>query len=205
MGESDITPPEPESGPETPAGMISADRALQLILILLAIWTFFSGLALVFYQDAAAATIGGDLGGGEGKAAQRLLGVHLLVLAPIYGLLAWNRERYRLMLWIPYLAQTGVVFVTAFDIVTGDRSLSAAALPMIVAAIFLTLLVFVWRAGRLEILPETDLISRFISDDEDEAAEAQPNESIDADESDEPSRSELSASVAEDDLPPRTE
>lgn len=148
--------------------MISADRALGLILILLTIWTAFSGLVLLFFPDSAEATIGG----GQGEAAQRLLGVHVLVLAPFYGLLAWNRERYRMLLWVPYVVQTAVVVVTVLNMVTGDLDFIDGLLPLTVAATFLTLLVFIWRAGNLEIVPETKFLSKFMADDDAEAVEA---------------------------------
>ena len=144
--------------------MISADRALGLLLILLTIWTAFSGLVLLFFPDSAEATIGG----GQGEAAQRLMGVHVLVLAPIYGLLAWKRERYQMFLWIPYVVQTAVVTVTALNMVTGDLDFVDGLLPLTVAATFLTLLVFVWRSGRLEIVPESEFLSRFTSADAEE-------------------------------------
>ena len=129
---------------------------MRLLLGLLAVWTFFSGLALIFFHSNAGATIGG----GEGAAAQRLLGVHLLVLAPIYALIAIYPKRYRVFLWVPYAAQGGVVAVTLFDIVTGKRDFLDGALPLIVASIFLVLLVYVWQAARrpeLEpgVLPES--------------------------------------------------
>ncbi len=171
MRDPDATPSDTDSTrPETPAGMISADRALQLLLILLTIWTGFSGLVLLFFPDSAEATIGG----GQGEAAQRLLGVHVLVLAPIYGLVAWNRERYQMFLWIPYVVQTAVVIVTVVNMVTGDLDFVDGLLPLTVAATFLTLLVFVWRAGRLQIAPESELLSRFTSDDAEEEVAASP-------------------------------
>lgn len=174
MRDPDGTPLKSDSGQEPPAGMISADRALRLLLILLTIWTAFSGLVLLFFPDSAQATIGG----GQGEAAQRLLGVHVLVLAPIYGLLAWKRERYQMFLWIPYVVQTAVVTVTALSMVTGDLDFVDGLLPLTVAAMFLTLLVFVWRAGRLEIAPESKFLSRFTSTDAEEEsvteAEADP-------------------------------
>lgn len=139
---------EPAAEPPQPAAVLNAQGALRALLVLLAIWSAFSGLTLVFFQDASAATIGGGLEGGEGGAAQRLLGVHLLVLAPLYGLIAWDPKRYRLLLWVPYLAQGGVVLATGFDILTGDRDFSDGALPLIVAAIFLALLIYVWAMGR---------------------------------------------------------
>jgi hypothetical protein len=139
---------EADEGPPGPSGAISALSALRLLLVLMAVWSGFSGLALVFFQEGAGATIGGGLEGGEGEAAQRLLGVHLLVLAPLYALLAWDPRRYRMLLWLPYVAQGGVVVVTFFDIISGDRAFQDAALPLIVAATFLVLLLYVWRAGR---------------------------------------------------------
>ena len=168
MRDPDGTPLESESGQGPPAGMISADRALRLLLILLTIWTAFSGLVLLFFPDSAEATIGG----GQGTAAQRLLGVHVLVLAPIYGLLAWNRERYRMFLWIPYVVQSAVVIVTGLNMVAGDIDFVDGLLPLTVSATFLTLLVFVWRAGRLEIAPESEFLSRFTSADVEEEDEA---------------------------------
>ena len=163
MRDPEATRQEPNvPGQETPPCMISADRALGLILILLTVWTAFSGLVLLFFPDSAEATIGG----GQGAAAQRLLGVHVLVLAPFYGLLALNRERYRMLLWVPYAVQTAVVVVTVLNIITGDLDFVDGLLPLTVAATFLTLLVFIWRAGKLKIVPESDLLSRFTADDE---------------------------------------
>ncbi len=147
--EPSTPPPAAPDEPARPAAVISAQGSLRLLLVLLAIWTLFSGLALTFFQEATAATIGGGLEGGESSAAQRLLGVHLLVLAPLYGLLAWEPRRYRLLLWVPYAAQGGVVAAAAYDIIAGDRDFQDGALPLVVAAIFLVLLVYVWTAGRV--------------------------------------------------------
>jgi hypothetical protein len=117
------------------------------------VWTLFSGLALTFFPDASAATIGGGFDEGQEQAAQRLLGVHLLVLAPLYGLLAWRPERYGTFLWVPYAAQGGVVAVTLWSIVSGDRDLSDGVLPLVVAIIFLVLLLYVTFARRPEAAP----------------------------------------------------
>lgn len=131
-----------------PGAVLSAEGALRLVLILLALWTFLSGLTLTFFQDASEATIGGGLQGGQGQAAQRLLGVHLLVLSPIYGMLAWEPKRFRLLLWLPYAAQGGVVAATLYDIMSGDREFRDGALPLIVAIIFFVLLLYVTFARR---------------------------------------------------------
>lgn len=159
----------PTATPEPPVAMIKAQTLLRVLLVLLTIWTAFSGLALVFFQSAADATIGGGLDGGEGKAAQRLLGIHLLVLAPIYGMLAWRPVRYQALRWVPYAAQGGVVVVTAFDILALDRDFLDGALPLFVATTFLVLLIYVWYAG---------ITTYSVSDeDEERASMARPGES----------------------------
>ena len=157
---------------ETPPGMISADRALQVILILLTLWTAFSGIALLFFPDSADVTIGS----GQGEAAQRLLGVHILVLSGIYGLLAWNRERYRMLLWVPFAVQTAVVVVTVLNIVTGDVDFLDGLLPLAAALTFLVLLVLVWRAGDLDLVPESEILSNFTTDDDAAASESTGDE-----------------------------
>jgi hypothetical protein len=147
MKDIDLRAPADSRGP-TARGVLNAESALRVVLVLLAMWTGLSGLALTFFQDASDATIGGGLHGGQGAAAQRLLGVHLLVLAPLYGLLAWEPRRFRLLLWVPYAAQAGVVLTTMYDIGAGDRAFQDAALPLIVAVVFLALLLYVTFAGR---------------------------------------------------------
>ena len=149
---SDEPDSEHSAEPRHQGAVLSAESALRLVLVLLALWTLLSGLALTFFQDASDATIGGGLHGGQGAAAQRLLGVHLLVLAPIYGMLAWEPQRFRLLMWVPYAAQGGVVATTLYDIITGDRGFSAGALPLIVAIVFFVLLLYV-TFGRKEPAP----------------------------------------------------
>lgn len=148
-------------GQDTPAGMISANTALRVILILLTIWTAFSGLALIFFPGSADATIAG----GQGDAAKRLLGVHVLVLALVYGLLAWRRERYNNLLWVPYVVQTAVILVTLVNMIAGDSGVADGLLPLTVAGVFLALLVFVWRSGQLDVFPEPEVLSRFTKPD----------------------------------------
>jgi hypothetical protein len=149
MSDANTTPQHSEAQPRLPAGgFISTETAQRLVLVLLALWTILSGLALTLFQDASDATIGGGLHGGQGAAAQRLLGVHLLVLAPIYGLIAWDPKRFRLLLWVPYAAQGGVVATTLYDIITGDRSFADAALPLFVAIVFFALLLYATFGGR---------------------------------------------------------
>jgi uncharacterized membrane protein len=128
---------------EPEGGVVSVGMARRLVLYLLAFWTVIWGFSLLFATESA------SLGAGiTDNAAQRLLGVHILILAPLYGLLAWNPAKYRVFFWVPYVSQAGIILVTVFDILAGNRDLGDAVLPLVVAIIFLALLVFLWQAGR---------------------------------------------------------
>ena len=125
--------------PEATAGggaVVSVAAARRLVLILLAFWTAVWGVSLLLSANA------GSLGAGiHEHAAQRLLGVHVLVLAPLYALLGWNPTKYRVFLWVPYASQAGIAAVTL-------TNLKNAAFPFVVSVIFLALLLFLWQAGR---------------------------------------------------------
>jgi len=124
------TPARPEGA------VVSVGAARRLVLILLAFWTAIWGFSLLLAANA------GSLSAGiEEHAAQRLLGVHILILAPLYALLGWNPTKYRVFLWVPYASQAAIAVVTLFD-------LKDAVLPFVVAVIFLALLLFLWQAGR---------------------------------------------------------
>jgi len=124
------TPGRPEGA------VVSVGAARRLVLILLAFWTAIWGFSLLLAANA------GSLSAGiEEHAAQRLLGVHILILAPLYALLGWNPTKYRVFLWVPYASQAAIAVVTLFD-------LKDAVLPCVVAVIFLALLLFLWQAGR---------------------------------------------------------
>jgi len=140
-----------EQRPEPPTvSVISAAGALRVLLVLLAIWTAFSGLSLAVFQGVNAATLAGGL---DDEAAQRLLGVHLLALVPVYLALAWRPQQYRFLLWLPYAVQAGVIVATAYDVIAGERDLEDGALPLVVAGIFLALLVYVWAMQRQAPVP----------------------------------------------------
>ncbi len=129
------TPPRPEAAAGGGA-VVSVGAARRLVLLLLAFWTAVWGFSLLLAANA------GSLSAGiEEHAAQRLLGVHVLILAPVYALLGWNPTKYRVFLWVPYATQAGITVVTLFN-------LKDAVLPFVVAVIFLVLLAFLWQAGR---------------------------------------------------------
>ncbi len=128
---------------ESGGAVVSVGTARRVVLYLLAFWTAMWGFALVFAAGA------GSLGAGiDDKAAQRLLGVHVLILVPLYGLLALNPSKYRAFLWVPYVSQAAITLVILFDLLAGNRDSPESVLPMVVAVIFFALLAFLWQAGR---------------------------------------------------------
>jgi hypothetical protein len=111
------------------AAVVSAQGAYRIVLVLLAVWTFFAGAALLTQGVSAIGLSGGG-------AAERVVGAHMLLLAPIYGLLAWRRNEYRLLVWVPYAAQLAIVVPSLWEFTFG--------LVFVVSSIFLVLLVYLW-------------------------------------------------------------
>ncbi len=114
--------------------VVSAYGAFRLLLGLLAAWSFFAGFALLIGADA--------LSFGDDALAGRVIGAHMIVLSPVYGLLAWRRSEYRLFIWIPYSAQAAIVLPALWEIVINQRL--EGELLLIVSTIFLVLLVYLW-------------------------------------------------------------
>ena len=117
--------------------VVSAYGAFRLLLGLLAAWSFFAGFALLI----GALSFGGeDLG-------ERVVGAHMIMLAPIYGLLAWRRSAYRLFIWVPYAAQAAIVLPGLWELVVNQNVGGDDAPVLIVSIIFLVLLVYLWTSS----------------------------------------------------------
>jgi hypothetical protein len=69
----------------------------------------------------------------------------MIVLAPIYALVAWRRTEYRYFVWVPYAGQLAIILPSLWELVFGDFD---GALLLIVSIIFLALLVYVWTSSR---------------------------------------------------------
>ena len=132
------TPPEParHTAPPSTIAVISATGAFRLLLILLAIWTFFEGFAL-FTCGLSALSLGGD-----DRTAERIIGAQMICFVPAYALLAWQRDRYRLLIWIPYGAQLAIVLPTTWGLLfRGDTD---GLLLLVVSLTFFALLFYFW-------------------------------------------------------------
>ena len=120
---------------ENAIAVISAYGAFRLLMVLLAVWTFFAGFSLLT-QGIGAISLAGD------ASAERVAGAQMIVIAPIYGLIAWRRDQYRHLLWLPYAAQLAVILPVLYDVLANRNG--NGALILIVSLIFFALLVYLW-------------------------------------------------------------
>ncbi len=140
--------PSPPDGDQHPAAttpdnaiaVVSAYGAFRVLLVLLAVWSFFAGFSLLTQG------LGQLSFGGQDTAAERVIGAHMIVLAPVYALIAWRRFEYRLFIWIPYAAQFAIIVPALWEFVFGGPN-DDGALLLIVSIIFLVLLVYVWSSS----------------------------------------------------------
>ena len=132
------TPPESaKAAAQTSAvAVISAAGAFRLILVLLAIWSFFEGFAL-FTGGFSALSLGGD-----DRAAEQIIGAQMIVFVPVYALLAWQREKYRLLIWVPYGAQLAIIVPITWRLLF--HSEADGLLLMVVSLTFFVMLFYFW-------------------------------------------------------------
>lgn len=127
--------------PGAPQATISTRLLTRVVILLIAVWTLISGIVLVGFEGAGSGALGAGV---SDRAAQRLLGAHLLVLAPAYLLIALRLEQYRDLVWLPFATQLAVVLFVAYSILRGDTDFGDGALAVAVGLIFAVLLAFVW-------------------------------------------------------------
>jgi hypothetical protein len=108
---------------------------------LIAAWSFVYGAVLAFFHDASTGALGAGV---EDVAAQRLVGAHMLLLVPVYVLIAWHPDRYPTLHWLPFGGQLAVFFAVGYSMLAGTIGVSDGILPVSVSSIFLGLLLFIW-------------------------------------------------------------
>lgn len=127
-----------------PEPRVAESAALTTLLWVLAAWTAFCGLSLVFLQGNVTRVLAAGLSDHPG---QRLLGVQLLALAVVYGLAAWRRGRDGLLTWLATATQLAIAAVCGFDALAGHRGFGDAAFALLVALAFGLLLLAFRLAG----------------------------------------------------------
>lgn len=154
---------------DSAVAVISAYGAFRLLIILLALWTFLEGFALV--------TGGFDtlsLGGHDRRTAEQIIGAQMIAVVPVYALLAWQRDRYRLLIWIPYGAQLAIILPVGWSLLHADTH---GVLLFVVSLTFFALLFyFWWHSHPLDFFQDDDG-----GGDEDEAGEEDDEDGPDPD------------------------
>lgn len=134
------TPRDEAPARDSAAAVISAYGAFRLLVSLLAAWSFFAGFVLMTQGFGA-------LGFSGHGPAERVVGGHMIVLAPIYGLIAWRRQAYRLFLWVPYAGQLAIILPLLWALIA-DQEVGGGALLLVISAIFFVLLMYIWLNAR---------------------------------------------------------
>lgn len=166
--------PQPLGVRDEDDALVSAQATFRLLLILLAVWTFFAGFSMLT-QGVGALSFGRDDAG-----AERVIGAQMLMLVPLYALLAWRRREYRLLLWVPYVAQVAVILPVLWELLFGDGDADGLLL-FIVAAIFLALLVYVrWSSHPLGFFQPSDEPPQDFEDEDEDWGEDDPTADADA-------------------------
>ena len=128
--------PAPAHGDGDAVPVISAYGAFRLLLFLLAGWSLFAGFALV--TGFAALSY-------EGGTASKVAGFHLMILAPIYALIGWRREAYRLLIWLPYAGLLALILPGLWQLIV-DQDVDAP-LILVVSLIFFALFIYLWLSS----------------------------------------------------------
>jgi hypothetical protein len=158
---------------DIPDATISTRQLMRVIILLIAVWSITAGAVLLAFPSAGSGALGAGI---ADRAGQRLVGVHLLLLAPVYLLIAARQDRYAGFIWLPIAGQGAMALTVAYNIISGDTSFSDGALSTVISLIFAGLLSFVWiteqrTIARDKMLAETDeasLASRPATDFDDD-------------------------------------
>jgi len=120
---------------------ISTRILTRIIVLLIAAWSLVYGMVLCFFHSASTGALGAGV---EDVAGQRLTGAHMLLLVPVYVMIAWRPERYPMLHWLPFGGQLAVFFAVGYSMLAGSIGVDDGILPVAVSSIFLGLLSFIW-------------------------------------------------------------
>jgi hypothetical protein len=114
---------------------------LRIIVGLIAAWNVVAAALLLGLQGTGSRALGAGI---TDHAGQRLVGAHLLILAPAYILIAVRPQLYQGFLWLPLAGQLAIALTVGYSISAGDTDFGDGILAVAISAIFAGLLTFVW-------------------------------------------------------------
>ncbi|MHB8573898.1 MAG: hypothetical protein ACYDCQ_01060 [Dehalococcoidia bacterium] len=143
---------------------VSESRAHTLVLWLLTAWTVLCALVMLVAQGDFSSMLAAGMP--HDPAAQRLFGVQLLVLAPVYGYAAARPRNRGFHVWLPLAAQALTALAILYDIIAGNRGFGPAWPALTVALLFTLLLAAFQLAGEPAFQPHRELtaLHRFEGD-----------------------------------------
>jgi hypothetical protein len=129
-------PPQPPPGTQ-----ISSHLLLRIIILLIAVWTGVAGAVLLAVHGVSSGALGAGV---TDQSGQRLVGIHMLLLVPVYLVIVVRYDRFNSLIWLPFAAQLAVALVVGYGMFAGETSFSNGILAFAVCLIFAALFAFVW-------------------------------------------------------------
>ncbi len=172
------TPPDAErpASRNDAVAVISAAGAFRVLLVVLAVWTFFEGFAL-FTGGLDALSLGGR----DARTAEQIIGAQMMVFVPVYALLAWQRERYRLLIWVPYGAQLAIIIPTTWALLFRSSKTDGLLLLVVSASFFALLFYFWWYSHPLDFFSGNDDEEYDEDEDEDDVDDEAEDDDVEDD------------------------
>jgi hypothetical protein len=163
----------PESTPAPHSDTTISTRILMRIVVgLIAIWSLLAGLVLVFFHGSGSGALGAGVVDSSG---QRLAGSQMLVLVPVYILIALKPDRYPMLPWLPFAGQSAVFFSVGYSILSGATDFGDGILPVAVSGIFLVLLGFIWISEQRAIAHERMAADDSLDWDDEDSSGSEPH------------------------------
>lgn len=129
------------AGPDGGEAPSSSAMLIRLTVVLIAVWSGAAGLMLTIFAGEGAGALGSGVADDAGS---RLAGAHMLVLTPLYVLIAWMPHRFAMLLWVPFFAQAATALMIAYSIMAGDTNTLDGLPFMVISGSLAGLLGFFW-------------------------------------------------------------
>jgi len=129
----------------------SAGLLVRVVVVAIAAWSLLGGLTLTLFHGSSAGALAAGI---ADEAGRRLVGAQMLVLVPVYLLIALRPGRYGSLLWLPFLGQAAVFLAVGYSMLSGDTDVDDGIVAFAVSGVLAGALAFAWvsrmRSGAQE-------------------------------------------------------
>jgi hypothetical protein len=119
----------------------STSLLVRVFVLAIAAWSVLAGLTLTLFHGSSASALGAGV---ADEAGQRLAGSQMLVLAPVYVLIALRPGRYGSLLWLPFAGQAAVFLAVGYSMLSGDTDFGDGILAFGISGLLGGALAFIW-------------------------------------------------------------